>query len=213
MDLGNGMYRMALSIAISLLFDLSVLFGLTFVFTIPDAYDTSTQQYGPLFVESFHETSSVKNEMQKRVPEQQAKAEPVNVEKAETSIAEEVKMDDMPQTIQDSRGTTLETPVSSSTEIESASTTIKEWLYSQISQHLVYPPIARKRSIEGTSRISFTIDPAGHLVSISLDTSAGSVILDHAALDLVKSMFPIPEALCTMHNTISFTIDITYSLK
>ncbi|AEJ20698.1 energy transducer TonB family protein [Gracilinema caldarium] len=222
---------MALSIAISLLFDISLLFGISFVVTLHNPNNTATQQYGPLYIESFYEASYIGKEEQKKVPKQQSYVDPDKLvqentkKEAEISVSELDKKDGL-QDIQGESGIPMDTSIRSSTELEPISNSnylssdmrnteesIKAWLYRQISQHLVYPPIARKRSIEGTSRISFTIDPTGHLIAMRIDTSAGNVILDNAALALIKSIFPIPETLCTMHKDISFTIDITYALK
>jgi len=57
-----------------------------------------------------------------------------------------------------------------------------------------YPYMAIKRGLEGTVSVICMIDTSGSLVSVLLESSSGSDILDDAALDAVRSVgsFPNP---------------------
>lgn len=54
-----------------------------------------------------------------------------------------------------------------------------------------YPEAARRRGAEGQVRVSMSIAPDGSLSGLLLEKKSGSAILDRAALDLVKSLFPL----------------------
>ena len=54
-----------------------------------------------------------------------------------------------------------------------------------------YPPLARRRGTEGTVRLKLQVSPEGSLNSATVTESSGSALLDHAALDLAASVFPL----------------------
>ncbi len=58
-----------------------------------------------------------------------------------------------------------------------------------------YPEAARLKSAEGIVRINVSILPDGNLKSLRIVARSGSAILDRAALDLVKGLFPMGIAL------------------
>ncbi|MBL8968910.1 MAG: TonB family protein [Spirochaetaceae bacterium] len=58
-------------------------------------------------------------------------------------------------------------------------------------ERLVFPEAARRRGVEGTSRLLLRVDAAGNLVSVKLVGASGSALLDGAALDLARASFPI----------------------
>jgi protein TonB len=60
-----------------------------------------------------------------------------------------------------------------------------------IRDNLVYPPLARKRNIQGEVRISLLIGPDGALTGSTLVRGSGSSILDKAAIALVERLFPL----------------------
>jgi TonB family protein len=62
---------------------------------------------------------------------------------------------------------------------------------SRMASALVYPEAARLRGASGTVRVSLTVDERGNLLSASVSSSSGSSILDRAALDLARSVFPL----------------------
>jgi TonB family protein len=60
-----------------------------------------------------------------------------------------------------------------------------------ISRQLRYPLAARRRGIEGAVRLILTISAGGELQRIQLQESSGSSLLDNAALDLLRRIFPL----------------------
>ena len=55
-----------------------------------------------------------------------------------------------------------------------------------------YPAEARRQGLRGVAHVRFTVSSDGGLVSVSLTKSAGSPILDEAALDAVRRAAPFP---------------------
>lgn len=70
-----------------------------------------------------------------------------------------------------------------------------ESLASKIAQEMAarkqYPASALKRKSEGTVRIALQIAPDGTLASSAIQSRSGSAVLDEAALQLVRSIFPM----------------------
>jgi len=60
-----------------------------------------------------------------------------------------------------------------------------------IAERKAYPEAARLKSIEGKVKIRVLIQADGGLKSLNILTRSGSAILDRAALDLVKGLFPL----------------------
>ena|GEM_PF-2717875 len=55
-----------------------------------------------------------------------------------------------------------------------------------------YPTLARQQEIEGSVRLSFSIEPTGEVTGLTLLGSSGSSILDQEALATVKRAAPLP---------------------
>src|SRR4029450_3022503 len=55
-----------------------------------------------------------------------------------------------------------------------------------------YPSLARQQEIEGSVRVSFSIEPSGEVSELRLLGSSGSPILDEEALATVKRAAPLP---------------------
>ncbi|MDR0759289.1 MAG: TonB family protein [Treponema sp.] len=91
-------------------------------------------------------------------------------------------------------------------EYEALLAYIKEF----VDKNLVYPPMARRRNVEGVVGVYFEIEGNGSLAAITVDHSSGSSILDNAAVSLVKKMHP-PENL-TLNRTLALRINIAYEL-
>ncbi len=73
-----------------------------------------------------------------------------------------------------------------------------------------YPKMAQIRGIEGEVLVSFVINPDGSVTDIKVVKSNTTDILNHAALEAIKSaayLFPKPE------ETVHLKIPIAYSLK
>ncbi|MBN2440582.1 MAG: energy transducer TonB [Spirochaetales bacterium] len=83
-------------------------------------------------------------------------------------------------------------------------------LQKKIEQHLVYPPLARKRGMEGTVTILFMIDEGGDFIQSRVSKSSGHRILDKAALELIRRVLPFPHSLGMK---VEMKISIEYTLS
>ncbi|MDR2434388.1 MAG: TonB family protein [Treponema sp.] len=79
-----------------------------------------------------------------------------------------------------------------------------------VDKNLVYPPMARRRNIEGVVGVHFEIESNGGLVAVMVDHSSGSSILDNAAVSLVKKMHPSENV--TLNKTLALRVNIAYEL-
>jgi protein TonB len=79
-----------------------------------------------------------------------------------------------------------------------------------IDKNLTYPPMARRRNIEGVVSVYFEIERNGELVSVSAEGSSGSSILDNAAVSLVKKIPPFENLV--LNRTLALNVNITYEL-
>jgi periplasmic protein TonB len=68
------------------------------------------------------------------------------------------------------------------------------WLYGELTRSLAYPAIARRRGLEGRVELSLAINADGSLQLAQLRSSSGHRILDAAALDFLRELFPSPLA-------------------
>ncbi len=64
-------------------------------------------------------------------------------------------------------------------------------LSSLVAERKAYPEAAKRRKAQGSVGISLKVAPDGTLSSAAIQKKSGSAILDRAALDLVKGLFPI----------------------
>jgi TonB family protein len=69
---------------------------------------------------------------------------------------------------------------------------IIELIGSAIESKKTYPPLARRRGLEGTVRIGFSINPEGKPWDIEVIESSGHKVLDAATLTVVKRAAPFP---------------------
>jgi TonB family protein len=72
---------------------------------------------------------------------------------------------------------------------------------------LVYPPIARKRGLEGVTRIRFTIGPSGLAEDVETTRSSGHAILDHAAERCARDAGRLPRVLGRLDVPIRFAME------
>jgi TonB family protein len=89
-------------------------------------------------------------------------------------------------------------------------TAVFEDLYEKIRRNTIYPPVARRKELEGTVILSFTLDKDGNYQGSTIISSSGSSMLDRAALTVIKHVLPFT------HNTrksITLSIPITYNLE
>ena len=71
-------------------------------------------------------------------------------------------------------------------------------LLKQASHMSSYPKDALELGIEGTAVVQLSIDAAGRIKSSTIDPSSGYVVLDSAALEMVRKAHPLvtlPQAL------------------
>ncbi len=83
------------------------------------------------------------------------------------------------------------------------------WLDGAIRSRLSYPRRARERNAEGTVLLALSVPADGSTCDARVAQSSGNEILDRAALDFVKSLFPAPVAPETPFSSIfriSFTL-------
>jgi periplasmic protein TonB len=80
----------------------------------------------------------------------------------------------------------------------------------QLERHKLYPPQARGE--QGVTTVVFTIDREGHLLSSRVVHSAGSAILDEAALAMLRRAEPFPAPpLGIADELLSITVPIRYN--
>lgn len=77
----------------------------------------------------------------------------------------------------------------------------------RIQDALVYPPLARRRSLEGESEVAFEIAPGGAPAGIALVRSSGSTLLDRAAERAVRDAAPLPPVLGRLRVPVRFALD------
>lgn len=65
-------------------------------------------------------------------------------------------------------------------------------LVAHLTRHRSYPDAARRRRLEGSARVSFTINGSGRVVAVSLARSTGHAVLDREALAMVRRASPFP---------------------
>lgn len=63
-------------------------------------------------------------------------------------------------------------------------------LAARVRDRLAYPAVARRRGEEGSVLIDLSVKADGSLESVRVSSGSGSAVLDRAALDLVRSLFP-----------------------
>jgi len=75
-----------------------------------------------------------------------------------------------------------------------------------------YPPAARARREEGVVVLSFTLNRAGKVLGVSVQTSSGSPALDRAALETVRraSLPRVPEEFA---DPLRITVPVEFSLR
>jgi TonB family protein len=86
-----------------------------------------------------------------------------------------------------------QTPAAIAKEADPAeeSSRILSELSARIRDGLAYPAAARRRGLEGSVGIAFSVDARGALVGARVAESSGSDILDEAGIALLRSVFPI----------------------
>lgn len=86
-------------------------------------------------------------------------------------------------------------------------------LLRHIERYRHYPDEARRISVEGIAQVHFTMDHAGQVTSIWIETSSGSMLLDDAAVAAVRRATPLPAPPATWPTSVAVTLPIGYSLR
>jgi TonB family protein len=79
-----------------------------------------------------------------------------------------------------------------------------------IEKNLVYPPMARRRNVEGVVGVSFEIGRNGALAAVMVDRSSCSSILDNAAVSLVNRIHLLENI--TIKRKLDLRVNIEYKL-
>jgi protein TonB len=72
---------------------------------------------------------------------------------------------------------------------------VRKWqmtINTRLNQFKRYPHQARVRAHQGTVKVAFVLDSAGHVVSSHIVKSSGSSILDQETLELLERAQPFP---------------------
>ena len=88
-----------------------------------------------------------------------------------------------------------------------------EKIQREIERKKKYPEIAKKRNMSGTVSLHLITDCHLNLLECSLVKSSGYRILDNAALELVKSIFPLDGFEDAEYSSVNDDINIEYRLK
>ncbi|MFV0279313.1 MAG: TonB family protein [Rhodoblastus sp.] len=90
-----------------------------------------------------------------------------------------------------------------------------EWqrrLFRHLSRHKRYPPGVRRRQAE--TRVVFTLDRTGHVVSARISQSSGDAAFDNAALDMMKRSDPVPAPPpLVADETLTFEIPVSFRAR
>lgn len=141
----------------------------------------------PLILEKPLERDPLEPARTESVQTEPARAEPVQAEPARSKSA------------------SMESAPASYDTVESLAAAIAGKLAAQKQ----YPAAALKRKSEGTVRIALQVAPDGTLASLAIQSRSGSAILDEAALQLVRSIFPLHIRLET---AVSLLIPVEYRI-
>jgi TonB family protein len=149
-----------------------------------------------------------------RSMEPQPELSPVQETVQETVNSEETREDDEVQERSNDTGNNPEVPEGEDGEDGAVTGQEYEVLLAYIkdfiSKNLVYPPMARRRNIEGVVAVHFEIESNGGLAAVTVDHSSGSSILDKAAMSLIEKMSPLNNA--KIKRKMALRINIEYKL-
>jgi protein TonB len=131
-------------------------------------------------------------EKPKPKPKPKPKVKPVEPPKPEEKPAEQTLPDAQPAPPAPPAAPTAPQPSSTSAPSE-AQVTWQSKLLSHLARFKRYPEDARRRGAEGTSRVRFTVDAEGNVLSVSLAGSSGNASLDRATVAMIRRAQPLPK--------------------
>jgi len=77
----------------------------------------------------------------------------------------------------------------------------------RIQEALVYPPLARRRQVEGESTVAFEVAASGSAADVEVVRSSGSALLDRAAERAVRDAAPLPPVMGRLRVPVRFALD------
>ncbi len=131
-------------------------------------------------------------EKPKPKPKPKPKIKPVEPPKPAEKPAEQPMPDAPPAPPAPPAAPTAPQPSSTSAPSQ-AEITWQSKLLSHLARYKRYPDDARRRGAEGTSRIRFSVDADGKVLSASLAGSSGNASLDRATLAMIRRAQPLPK--------------------
>ena len=111
------------------------------------------------------------------------------------------------------REATDDTPAGARSASGSELQNFRSRLLRHIEQYRRYPEEARRASIEGVTQVHFVMDHDGRVISIWIESSSGSMLLDDAAVAAVMRAAPLPAPPATWPASVAVTLPIGYSLQ
>lgn len=81
---------------------------------------------------------------------------------------------------------------SSSSATSAAKVSWQSRLLGHLARYKRYPDEARRRGIQGTSQVRFSLDSQGRVLSIELAKGSGNAALDRATLAMIRRASPVP---------------------
>ncbi len=77
----------------------------------------------------------------------------------------------------------------------------------RVQRALVYPPVARKRGVEGEAVVAFRVANQGAAEAVELARSSGYPVLDRAATRAVRDAGPLPWVYGRLEIPVRFELD------
>jgi protein TonB len=154
----------------------------------------------------------VQRQEQKVVEKKPVETPPEPVPQQEMEAISEVQEGDdhITQETEGGEGETIAGPEYGATDGNREYEELLVYISGLIRQNLLYPQMARRRNIEGVVGVHFEIGPDGGLVSVRVNHSSGSSILDRAAVSLIEKICPIKSG--AIKRSMALHINIAYEL-
>jgi protein TonB len=155
----------------------------------------------------------VQRQEQKVVEKKPVETPPVPVPQQEAETIAEVQEgeENITHETEKEEGETIASPEYTETDGNREYEELLAYISGLIRQNLLYPQMARRRNIEGVVGVQFEIGIDGGLVSVRVNHSSGSSILDRAAVSLIEKICPIKNGAIGM--SMALHINITYELR
>jgi protein TonB len=151
----------------------------------------------------------VQRQGQKVIEKKPAETPPEPVPQQEAEVISEVQEGDehITQEAEEGEGEIIASPEYSETDDTREYEELLAYISGLIRQNLLYPQMARRRNIEGVVGVHFEIGMDGGLVSVRVNHSSGSSILDRAAVSLIEKICPIKNS--AVKRSMALHINIT----